>query len=224
MSAVAFDIREPEAVAHEVGEANQRLARESDVPSSILALIRDLSNAIGEADNATVSLIDPSLWIQIQAAALRAQTAAALDDDRQQRRAVRIGLEQIRFLFARLAERQPVAEDRPIKDVLAWLDEKLNVPQRRKADLLGVGERTYQRWISSSESAAPEAEQEHRVRVVARVTAQLRHVLTGAGVADWFETPMEQLDDRKPLDVLGDPLATEQVLHLAVAPRAFTAA
>jgi putative toxin-antitoxin system antitoxin component (TIGR02293 family) len=224
MSAVAFDIRQPEAVAHEVGEANQRLARESDVPSSIIELINDLSDAIGEADNATVSLIDPSLWIQIQAAALRAQRAAALAEGREQRRAVRIALEQIRFLFARLAERQPVSEDRPIKDVVAWLDEKLNVPQRRKADLLGVGERTYQRWISPSETAAPEAEQEHRVRVVARVTAQLRHVLTGAGVADWLETPMEDLDDRKPLDVLGDPAATEQVLHLAVAPRSFSAA
>lgn len=224
MSTVAFDIREPAAVAHELGEANQRLARESDVPSSILELISDLSDAIGEADNATVSLIDPSLWIQIQAAALRTQRAATLDDDREQRRAVRIGLEQVRFLFARLAERQPVAEEQPIKDVLAWLDEKLNVPQRRKADLLGIGERTYQRWISPSESAAPEANQERRVRVVARVTGQLRHVLTGAGVADWFETPMEELDDRKPLDVLGDPVATEQVLHLAVAPRSFTAA
>jgi uncharacterized protein (DUF2384 family) len=224
MSAIAFDIRQPEAVAHEVGEANQRLARETDVPSSIIELINDLSEAIGEVDNATVSLIDPSLWIQIQAAALRAQRAATLDDDHEQRRAVRITLEQVRFLFARLAERQPVTEDRPIKDVLAWLDEKLTVPQRRKADLLGVGERTYQRWISPSETAAPESEQEHRVRVVARVTAQLRHVLTGAGVADWFETPMDDLDGRKPLDVLGDPAATERVLHLAVAPRSFSAA
>ncbi len=151
-------------MAHEVGEANQRLARESDVPSSIIGLINDLTDAIGEADNATVSLIDPSLWIQIQAAALRAQRAAGIDDDREQRRAVRIVLEQIRFLFARLAERQPVSEDRPIKEVLAWLNDKLNVPQRRKADLLGVGERTYQRWISPNETAAPEAEQEHRVR------------------------------------------------------------
>ena len=224
MSAIAFDIRQPEALAHEIGEANQRLARETAVPPSIIGLIGDLSDAIAEADNATVSLIDPSLWIQIQAAALRAQRAATFDDDREQRRAVRISLEQLRFLFARLAERRPVAEDQPIKDVLAWLDDKLNVPQRRKADLLGVGERTYQRWISPSETAAPEAEQEHRVRVVARVTAQLRHVLTGAGVADWFETPLTGLDDRRPLDVLGDPAATEEVLHLAVAPRSFSAA
>jgi putative toxin-antitoxin system antitoxin component (TIGR02293 family) len=224
MSAIAFNIRQPEAVAHELGEANARLARERAVPPSIVELIEDLAETISEADAATISTIDPSLWIQIQAAALRARNAVGVDDVPEQRRAIRIALEQVRFLFARLAERQPVAEDRPIKEVLAWLDDKLAVPQRRKADLLGVGERTYQRWVSPNETAAPEAEQERRARVVARVTSQLRHVLTGPGVADWFETPMEDLDDRKPLDVLGDPNATEQVLHLAVAPRSFTAA
>jgi uncharacterized protein (DUF2384 family) len=224
MPTIAFNIRQPEAVAHELGEANARLARESGVPGSIVELIEDLAATISEADTATISTIDPYLWIQIQAAALRARNAVGADDGAKQRRAVRVALEQVRFLFARLAERQPVAEDRPIKDVLAWLDEKLAVPQRRKADLLGVGERTYQRWVSPNETAAPEAEQEHRARVVARVTSQLRHVLTGPGVVDWFETSMEDLDDRKPLDVLGDPAAVEQVLHLAVAPRSFTAA
>jgi uncharacterized protein (DUF2384 family) len=224
MPTIAFNIRQPEAVAHELGEANARLARESGVPGSIVELIEDLAATISEADTATIATIDPYLWIQIQAAALRARNAVGADDGAKQRRAVRVALEQVRFLFARLAERQPVAEDRPIKDVLAWLDEKLAVPQRRKADLLGVGERTYQRWVSPNETAAPEAEQEHRARVVARVTSQLRHVLTGPGVVDWFETSMEDLDDRKPLDVLGDPAAVEQVLHLAVAPRSFTAA
>jgi uncharacterized protein (DUF2384 family) len=224
MPAIAFNIRQPGAVAHELGEANARLARESGVPGSIVELIEDLAATISEADTATIATIDPYLWIQIQAAALRARNAVGADDGAKQRRAVRVALEQVRFLFARLAERQPVAEDRPIKDVLAWLDEKLAVPQRRKADLLGVGERTYQRWVSPNETAAPEAEQEHRARVVARVTSQLRHVLTGPGVVDWFETSMEDLDDRKPLDVLGDPAAVEQVLHLAVAPRSFTAA
>jgi uncharacterized protein (DUF2384 family) len=224
MSAIAFDIRNPEAVVHELAEANGRLALEREVPVSIIGLIEDLAVAISEADAAALASVDPSLWIQIQAAALRAQSATSLDVDREQRRAVRIALEQIRFLFARLAERQPVSEDQSIKDVLAWLDDKLTVPQRRKADVLGVGERTYQRWISPSEAAGPEAEQEHRVRVVARVTAQLRHLLTGAGVVDWFETPMDELGGEKPLDVLGDPTAVERVLHLAVAPRSFSAA
>jgi hypothetical protein len=123
MPTIAFNIRQPEAVAHELGEANARLARESGVPGSIVELIEDLAATISEADTATIATIDPYLWIQIQAAALRARNAVGADDGAKQRRAVRVALEQVRFLFARLAERQPVAEDRPIKDVLAWLDE-----------------------------------------------------------------------------------------------------
>jgi uncharacterized protein (DUF2384 family) len=224
MSTIAFDIRNPEAVARELDQANRRLARERDVPESIIDLIEDLALAIGDTDGASLESVDPYLWIRIQSAALRGQHAAHLDDAPEQRRAVRIALEEIRFLFARLAERQPVAEDRPIKDVLQWLDAKLAVPQRRKADLLGVGERTYQRWISTSESAAPDSPHELRARIVARITAQLRHVLTGPGVAEWFDTPLQELGGAAPIDLLFDASATEHLLELAVAPRSFSAA
>jgi hypothetical protein len=224
MSAIAFDIRNPELVVRELDEANRRLARESEVPGSIVSLIEDLCLAIGDADGVSLESVDPYLWIHIQSAALRAQHAAHLDDAREQRRAVRIALEEIRFLFARLAERQPVSEDQPIKEVLQWLDAKLTVTQRRKADLLGIGERTYQRWVSANEAAAPDGPQELRARVVARITAQLRHVLTGPGVADWFETPMRELDGVAPIDLLYDASATERLLELAVAPRSFSAA
>ena len=222
--AVAFDIRNPEALVHELEEANRRLARETEVPASIRGLIEELSVAIGDTDAASLESIDPFVWINIQAAALRAQHAAHLDDERERRRAVRIALEEIRFLFARLAERQPVAEDQPIKELLFWLDAKLDVPQKRKADLLGVGDRTYQRWVSRSESAAPDGPQELRARIVARITAQLRHVLTGPGVVDWFETPSRELSGTAPIELLYDPSATERLLGLAVAPRSFSAA
>jgi hypothetical protein len=194
------------------------------VPSSILGLIEDLSVAIGDTDATSLESVDPYLWISVQAAALRAQHAVHVDDEREQRRTVRISLEEIRFLFVRLAERQPVAEDQPIKEVLFWLDAKLRVPQKRKADLLGVGERTYQRWVSRSETAAPEGPQELRARIVARITAQLRHFLTGPGVVEWFETPRQELGGTPPIELLFDASATERLLELAVAPRAFSAA
>ncbi len=224
MPGIAFDIRNPEAVVRELGEANRRLAREADVPPSILGLIEDLSISIGDTDATSLESIDPYLWINIQSAALRAQHAARLDDERERRRTVRISLEEIRFLFSRLAERQPVAEDQPIKEVMFWLDTKLDVPQKRKADLLGVGERTYQRWVSRNESAAPEGPQELRARIVARITAQLRHVLTGPGVVEWFETPKREVGGIAPIDLLYDASATERLLELAVAPRSFSAA
>lgn len=224
MSALAFDLRHPELVVREVDEANRRLAGERDVPASIIELVDLVAVAIGDANAGQLASVDPYLWIQIQSAAIRAQHAAHLEDSRERRRGVRIALEEIRFLFARLAERQPVAEDRPVDDVLRWLDEKLAVPQRQKAELLGVGERTYQRWVSTTESAAPEGGQERRVRLVARMTAQLRHVLTGPGVVDWFETPNHELGDVAPIDLLLDASATERLLELAVAPRSVQAA
>jgi hypothetical protein len=52
MPAIAFNIRQPGAVAHELGEANARLARESGVPGSIVELIEDLAATISEADTA----------------------------------------------------------------------------------------------------------------------------------------------------------------------------
>jgi uncharacterized protein (DUF2384 family) len=224
MAAIEFDIRNPDIVARELADANARLAREEEVPASIVALIEDVTEAISETGSSDLEAIDPYLWIDVQAAALRAQRAAHLDDHRAQRRAVRIALEEIRFLMARLAERQPVAEDRPIADVMRWLDAKLAVSQRRKADLLGVGERTYQRWVSATEAASPDAEHELRARIVARIVAQLRHVLTGPGVVDWFETPHRALDATAPIDLLYDASATERLLELAVAARSFSAA
>jgi uncharacterized protein (DUF2384 family) len=224
MTTLAFDIRNPDAVVRELKEANLRLAREADVPGSIVELIQDVAGAIADADTRALESVDPYLWIDVQSAALRAQRAAHLDDDRERRRAVRISLEEIRFLLARLAERHPVGEDQPIKEVLQWLDTKLPVPQRRKADLLGVGERTYQRWVSPSETAAPEAEQELRARLVARITAQLRHFLTGPGVVEWFETPKHELEDVAPIDLLFDATSTERLLEIAVSGRSFSAA
>lgn len=224
MSATGFDLRHPEAVARELEEANNRLAREREVPAAIIDLIDSVSLAIGDAEREAIATVDPYVWIQVQGAAIRAQHAARIEDEREQRRAVRIALEEVRFLLARLAERQPVAEDQPVNSVLQWLDEKLPVSQRRKAELLGVGERTYQRWISPQESAAPEGDLELRARVVARLAAQLRHVLTGPGVVDWFETPAVALDGRKPIDALSDPTATDRLVKLAAGLRSISAA
>ena len=50
MSTVAFDLRHPDLVAHEIAAANQRLAREREVPASIRVLIEDLADALEESD------------------------------------------------------------------------------------------------------------------------------------------------------------------------------
>jgi uncharacterized protein (DUF2384 family) len=222
MHLIAFDLRHPDLAAHELGEANLRLAREHGVAPSIIGLVSELSEQIADADSADLQAIDPYLWIELQQAALRALAAAHDDNSDSQRRQLRISLEQLRFLLTRLAERQPVAEDRPINEVARWLDQVLAVPQRRKAELLGVGARTFQRWIAQSPTR-PDPKDERALRVLARIANQLRHSLGGIGIVDWLEHPRDELGGRRPIDVLHDSDSTEQLLSLAVGSRSSVA-
>lgn len=224
MSATAFDLRHPLVVAHELAEANRRLATEVETPSSVISLVEDVADAISEGDQQELAVVNPWLWIRVQTAALRAQ-ASLRDDDPRRRRQLRLALEQLRFLFARVAEREPIGEDQPANEVARWLEATLpSVSQQRKADLLRVGVRTYQRWISDREASAPTSEDERRLRIVARIVNQLRHGLTGPGVVEWFEHPRADLDDRSPADLLDDPDQLELLLAAAAASRGNVAA
>lgn len=224
MSATAIDIRQPAIVAHELGEVNARLAGERETPASVAGVVADVADAIAGGDDGAVALVNPWLWIKLQSAAIRAQSALR-EEDPERRRHLRLALEQMRFLFARIADREPIGEDRPVHDVVRWLDAALaSVSQPRKAELLHVSPRTYQRWISAQESVRPSAEDERRLRIVARIVNQLRHSLTGPGVVDWFEHPRAELHGATPADVLDDPDRLELLITAAAASRGNIAA
>jgi hypothetical protein len=224
MSATLFHLEHPSAVADELGEGNRRLAREAETPPAVIGLVEDVADAIAEGDQHELAAVNPWLWIRVQGAALRAQ-ASLREEDPERRRQLRLALEQMRFLFARIAERQPVGEDQPANEVARWLEATLpSVSQQRKADLLRVGVRTYQRWISGRETSTPSGEDERRLRVVARIVNQLRHSLTGVGVVEWFDHPRADLDGASPADVLDDPGRLELLLGAAAASRGNVAA
>ena len=224
MSATTFDLRRPELVAHELAEANRRLARETETPAAIQGLVADLADAIAADDDDELAVVNPWLWIRVQGAALRAQSALRHDDP-DRRRQLRLALEQMRFLFARIADRQPLGEDRSSKEIVHWLEEKLpSVSQQGKAGLLGVGVRTYQRWVSERESSMPSGNEDRRLRVVARIVNQLRHSLTGPGVVDWFEHPRLDLDGARPADLLDDADRLQELLAAAASSRGNVAA
>jgi hypothetical protein len=224
MSATAFDLRQPAAVEHELGQANRRLAREPETPASVVELVQDVTDAIAAGQENEIAVVNPWLWIEVQGAALRAQ-AALRQPDPKRRRQVRLALEQLRFLFARIAEREPIGEDRPAPDVARWLETTLPlVSQQRKARLLRVSPRTYQRWVSVHEPTTPSGDEERRLRLVARIVNQLRHSLTGPGVVEWFERPRADLDGASPADALDDPEQLERLLAAAAASRGNVAA
>lgn len=224
MSAIAPDIRQPARVARELGEANAVLARQPETPASVVGLVAAVADAIAAGDDAQAAVVNPWLWIKLQSAAIRAQ-AALREDDPGRRRQLRLALEQMRFLFARIADREPIGEDRPAHEVARWLDAKLaSVSQPRKAELLRVSARTYQRWVSDQEAARPSGEDERRLRVVARIVNQLRHSLTGPGVVEWFEHPRADLEGAPPSAVLDDPDKLELLITAAAASRGNIAA
>ncbi len=224
MSAIAPDIRQPARVARELGEANAVLARQPETPASVVGLVAAVADAIAAGDDAQAAVVNPWLWIKLQSAAIRAQ-AALREDDPGRRRQLRLALEQMRFLFARIADREPIGEDRPAHEVARWLDAKLaSVSQPRKAELLRVSARTYQRWVSDQEAARPSGEDERRLRVVARIVNQLRYSLTGPGVVEWFEHPRADLEGAPPSAVLDDPDKLELLITAAAASRGNIAA
>jgi hypothetical protein len=131
----------------------------------------------------------------------------------------------MRFLFSRIADREPIGEDQPSHEIALWLDATLaSVNQVRKAELLHVSPRTYQRWVSTQEAVQPSGEDERRLRIVARIVNQLRHSLTAPGVVEWFEHPRADLEGATPANVLDDPEKLELLISAAAASRGNIAA
>jgi hypothetical protein len=224
MSATAIDLGQPSVLAHQLAEANRRLAREADTPASTVGLVQDVTDAMAAGDEQQLALVNPWLWIRVQGAGLRAQ-AALREDDPERRRRLRLALEQMRFLFARIAEREPIGEDRPADEVARWVELTLpSVSQPRKASLLHVSPRTYQRWVSDRDTTNPSGQDERRLRVIARIVNQLRHSLTGPGVVEWFEHPRADLGGASPAEILDDPEKLELLLAAAAASRGNVAA
>ncbi|HEU4656132.1 MAG TPA: hypothetical protein VFR97_01340 [Capillimicrobium sp.] len=224
MTVTLLDIRDATAAAEALAEANRRLAERERTPEDLLAFVAGVADAIAADADHELASVNPWVWIAIQSAALRAQ-AALPKPDPERRRDLRVAIEQMRFLFARLAERQAIGEDRPATEVARWLDATLpGISQGQKAELLGVGPRTFQRWIAERNPTRPGGEDERRLRVVARIVNQLRHSLTGPGVVDWFAHPRADLDGQRPLDALADPTRLEALLAAAAASRGNVAA
>jgi len=226
--ATAFDIRNPEFVAHELQEANARLAREEEAPAWMAHMIRDLAQDLA-ATTADELGFAPDDWIGMQAAALRAQNVLLADyDDRELRRQLRLIIEELRYRLTRLAEHQTVGDDRPIKEIAAWFDKLVSVPRAEKAAAFGVSERTWQRWASETERGEPIGVQAQALRLTARLVNELRHTLTAPGALRWATAGLADIGGRSPVEVFTDreldPVDIRRVFELVGAARSGAAA
>jgi uncharacterized protein (DUF2384 family) len=218
------ELAEPAAAAVAIQRLNDRLATAPTIPDDIAAEVRELVAGVEETQLRRWEAIDPYHAVVVLHSAISAQRALERRQAPGARDQLRVALESIRQALAAIAEREPVADERTPKAIVASLAAWTEVPQARLAELLGVSSRQLQRWLSASERSQPEGEDARRVRVVARVVAQLRFALTPAGTVAWFDWPRHDLGGRRPRDLLGDPAQEPTLAMVAASMRSTLAA
>jgi hypothetical protein len=202
-----------------VNNTTKLLQRSATVPEEVSLLIDSFDQKLDAARPSRLKA-DPYLTTSLWAAAFRAEKALRHDNAAQQRRDVRIALEQFRHALRDIVENQPYSDDAPVGVVLANTADVLAAPQKTLAELLGVSVRQLQRWLA--DGSGPAAEDAARIRVVGQVTNQLRHSFTGPGVVTWFYRKHPMLGC-PPIELLDDPLCYPRVLATATEARAMTA-
>jgi uncharacterized protein (DUF2384 family) len=197
----------------EVNGATKLLQRSKTMPAEVIGLVDSFESALGAA---TPSRLDanPYLTSMMWAAAFRAEKALRHDNAADQRRDVRIALEQFRHALRDIVENRPYDDGAPIRDVLTRTANTIAAPQKSIAELLGVSVRQLQRWLAD-DAVQPAADDAARIRMVGQVVNQLRHTFTGPGVIAWFYRRHPTLGER-PVDLLDDPLRYPEVLSAAL--------
>jgi uncharacterized protein (DUF2384 family) len=93
-----------------------------------------------------------------------------------------------------------------LQDLDRWLP---HTPDRVIAELVGVDRRTLSRWRKQSKPPA------RRLREVARLVAILAHNWSEEGIVAWFYRGRRDLNGRRPITLLDDPMYDEALLSAA---------
>jgi hypothetical protein len=204
------------ALLEQADLATAALRTARSVPEEVASFVDGLADLLhAEAPESLGT--DPYLASSLYAGALRAMRALHQGGGHQ-RGELRLALEQVRQAARDAVAGAPVSDGRPVKTVLRELSAMVRVPQPELAALLGVSTRQLQRWLAD-DGPVPSGREEGRVRALAKLAAQLRHVLTGPGVAAWFTRQHPELGVA-PVELLADPLELPRLVELASALRA----
>lgn len=157
--------------------------------------------------------VDPYFSTALFAGALRSVKALRHDNVMEQRRDLRLALEQVRHALRDIVDGHWASEGTPAHEVLQTLVATLRVPQPELARLLGISTRQLQRWLAG-DGALPSGREESRIRMVAQLVNQLRHVYTAQGVPAWFDYKGPGMK-ATPLELLADPINFPRLLDAA---------
>jgi uncharacterized protein (DUF2384 family) len=210
-------------VLAELNAATSVLSTSNSAGHDVLETIERLIEMISERTPEVLRESDPYLAEAFLVGAVGCAKAMWVGDEQKQRRELRLPLERTRQALRDLLDERYVAQDRPPKDVARWVVDVSGVSQQDIAALVHVAPRTLQRWISTSEAAAPSGEEEVRMRTLARIIDQLRWSMTPVGVVRWLKRPHPDLKGRPPAELLDQPGAYAELPKLAAATRAMVA-
>jgi hypothetical protein len=202
-----------------VAAVSEMLAVSESISDDVRGLISRLGHVLVEFSRDELSDVDPYFLLALQRGALLTLLSIDEGDPLVQRRGVRLGLETMRQALRDVADTAAVAESVSPRQIAAWLVDVLDVSNAEVADLIDVAPRTFQRWLSPRETVEPHGEDAARLRIVARVTNQLRHSLTGPGVVAWLYSPNRELKDQRPVDLLHHLESTPSLVRLAAGTR-----
>lgn len=125
-----------------------------------------------------------------------------------------IGIERVRHVIRDALDEFVGGANADRRRLLQELGSSLpDVRQADVAELLDVDPRTIRRW--SAEAGEPE----HRLQLVTRLVAILRHAWTPRGILAWFHRPRRDLDGRPPIELLADPGSERALISAARSSR-----
>lgn len=203
-------------------QASDTLAASADVPEAVVGVVQHLVQVTGALTPEQLQGRDPYLVEALLTGTVACAGALWLAEPAERRKQLRLALERARQALRDLVAERNVAADQPAKQIARWLAEVTGLSQHELAALVGVGTRTFQRWLAE-QGAAPGGDDELRLRTLARVVDQLRWSMTAAGVVRWLQRPHPDLGGQAPLTLLGDPAAHRHLPELAAATRATVA-
>ena len=115
------DLSQPAAAAAEIQRLNDRLAGERTIPPAVAVAVREIAAGIEETNTRRWETIDPTHAVIVLRSALSARRALDEPGSPAARDELRVALESIRQSLAAIAEREPVSDERPPKQIVQWL-------------------------------------------------------------------------------------------------------
>jgi len=125
-----------------------------------------------------------------------------------------VGIERVRHVVRDALDEFVGGANADRRRLLQELERSLpGVRQTDIAELLAVDPRTIRRWTSEA------GEPEHRLQLVARLVAVLRHAWTPKGILAWFHRFRRDLGGKAPIELLDDPGSERSLLSAARSSR-----